>query len=132
MPFNFVTLLLVLNTVAGYIPVLLLKLHCSSCLGIPLLIIIIILVSAAVICTASRCLTDFAYPFLTSLAYYSFGTITWIKMQTSILESTVNASLLGSRPSCLRVLYPFSLLFLFAPPKSGLLGSPRQGTYIGL
>ena len=41
-------------------------------------------------------------------------------------------SSLGSRPSCLHMLYLFPLFFLCVHPKSSLWGFLRRGTYIGL
>ena len=70
------------------------------------------------ICTVSKCFTSFAFlplPYFSCIYIYtSFGTITFItfiRIHTSVPVSRCE-SLLGSHPSCLRVLYlPFPITF---------------------
>ena len=71
--------------------------------------------------------TNSAFPPHTSLAYYSFGTITLIIIHILILVSKCGSVRIASiLPT---VVYPFLLLSLCVHPKSSPLRSLRQGTY---
>ena len=116
------------SVLSGYIP----SSAINSALNTVLLVVLehpsIFLASA--ICTASSCLTNFAFPSHISPAYSNFGTITLVRIHLLILVSRCESVRIAS---CLLVIYPFLLLSLWiVHPKSSPLRPLRQGRYTGL